>query len=153
MGNKLKEKFKFCLSAEIVIEYKACLYFSCLLAFDCFYFLYRGIYFISILHLFEMIMTAYLAGYLQIYIFHNFDEAERVDAYGVLGAVLCTGLYTGISYLLGWFERNLTAEILFSAYMLLVYFCIYIINKIKRAIDTERLNGMLTEFKKGAGEE
>lgn len=153
MGNKLKEKFKFCLRAEIAVEYKACLYFSCLLAFDCFYFLYRGIYVISILHLFEMIMAAYLTGYLQIYVFHNFDEAERVDAYSVLGAVLCTGLYTGISYLLGWFERNLTAEILFSAYMLLVYFCIYIINKIKRAIDTERLNGMLTEFKKGAGEE
>ena len=152
MRNKLKEKFKFCLSAEVVIEYKACLYFCCILAFDCFYLMYREFYLISILHLFEMIMAAYFVGYLQIYVFHNFDEAERIDIYSVFGAVLCTGFYTGVSYLLGWFERNLAVEILFSVYMLLLYFCIYTIHKIKRAIDTEKLNGMLTEFKKGAGE-
>lgn len=149
MWSKLKKKFKFCLSAEILIEYKACLYFGCILAFACFYLLYRGIYSVSILHLFEMMFTAYLVGYLQVYVFHNFDEAKQLDLQSVSGAFLCTGLYTLASCLSGWFERNFLAEVLFALYMLLVYFCIYLINKIKRAIDTEHLNGMLTEFKKG----
>lgn len=152
MKNKLVKRFKLCFSAEIVIEYKACLYFGCILAFACFYFLYQGIYVISILHLFEMIMAAYLAGYFQVYVFHNFDEAEQIDIQSILGAVVCTGFYTGISWLFGWFERNPAAEILFFVYLLFLYFCIYLIHKIKRAIDTEKLNGMLTEFKKGAKE-
>ena len=29
----------------------------------------------------------------------------------------------------------------------------YLINKAKRMVDTEKLNGMLTEFKKGGGED
>lgn len=153
MKNKLKSRFKSCLSAEIIIEYKACLYFGCILAYDCFYFLYRGFYFISILHLFEMIMTAYLVGYFQVYVFHNFDEAERLDAHNIVSAVICTAFYTGVSYLSGWFERNMAAEVIFAGYMLFVYFCIYLLHKIKRAIDTEKLNGMLTEFKKGTGGE
>jgi len=37
--------------------------------------------------------------------------------------------------------------------MLLLFFCIYLINKAKRMVDTEKLNGMLTEFKKGGGED
>lgn len=148
MWNKFMKKFKTCLSAEIIIEYKACLYFGCVLAFACFYSLYRGIYYISIPHLFEMILTAYFVGYLQVYVLHNFDEAEQIDKKGVISAVICTGIYTAVSCLFGWLERNVVATVLFLAYMLLVYFCIYLINKIKRAIDTENLNGMLNEFKK-----
>lgn len=148
MWNKFKKKFKTCLGAEIIIEYKACLYFGCVLAFACFYLLYQGICFVSILHLFEMIFTAYFVGYLQVYVLHNFDEAEQIDRKGVISAVICTGLYTIVSWLAGWFERNAVTTVLFLVYMLLVYFLVYLINKMKRAIDTENLNGMLTEFKK-----
>lgn len=152
MWNKFKNKFKTCLGAEIIIEYKACLYFGCVLAFACFYALYQGIYYVSIPHLFEMIFTAYFVGYLQVYVLHNFDEAEQIDQRGVISAVICTGLYTVVSWLFGWFGRNAVATVLFIAYMLFVYFCIYLINKIKRAIDTENLNGMLQEFKREKGE-
>ncbi len=149
MLNNLKEKFKIWLSNEIAVEYKACIYFGCILAFACFYYLYEGVYYVQILHVFEIIMTAYVVGYLQIYFFHNFDEAEKIDGRCILGALLCTGIYTTASWLLGWFERNLTAQILFAGYMLLLFFCIYLINKVKRMADTEKLNGMLAEFKKG----
>lgn len=148
MWNKLMKKFKIWLSAEAVIEYKACLYFACVLAFACFYSLYREIYYVSIPHLFEMILTAYFVGYLQVYALQNFDEAEQLDKKSAISALICTGLYTVVACLFEWFERNVVATVLFLSYMLLVYFCVYLVNKIKRAFDTEKLNGMLYEFKK-----
>ncbi len=149
MGNKFTEKLKTYLSVEILIEYKACLYFGCILAYACFYFLCRGIYSVNIFHMLEMIFAAYFVSYLQVYVLHNLDEAERYDLEYAAGMLLCAGVYTGLSYLLGWFERNAAATGLFAVYMLLVYFCITLINKLKRKIDTENLNRTLEEFKKG----
>ncbi len=42
------------------------------------------------------------------------------------------------------------ASVLFSMYMLVVYLCVFWLNKAKRMIDTNNLNKMLSEFKKGA---
>ncbi len=153
MAKSFKEKFKTWLSAEVEIEYKACIYFGCILAFACCYNLWRGTNYVNIFHMLEMIFTAYIVCYLQVYFFHNFDEAEKIDGSSILGAALCTGIYTVVSWLFNWFERNLIAEILFSGYMLLLFFSIYLINKIKRIADTEKLNGMLEEFKKGKEDE
>lgn len=148
MKSKGWEKFKKLLSREIVIEYKACLYFSCILFFYFVYLLCQGTDLASIVFLFEMILTAYVAGYIQICLFHNSDEAEELEKKDILGILFCTLLYGGASYGFAWFDRNLTAALLFLAYMLFVHYCVYLLNKIKRAIDTENLNKMLNEFKK-----
>ena len=74
MRNRGWEKFRTILSREVVIEYKACLYFAWEVFFYFAYLLSRGIYMASMAILFEMILTAYGAGYIQVYLFHNSDE-------------------------------------------------------------------------------
>lgn len=148
MKNRGWELFKRILSREVVIEYKACLYFACIVFFYFVYLLCRGIYLASMAFLFEMILTAYGAGYAQIYLFHNSDEAERLERKDILGIIFCTFLYGGASYVLAWFDRSIPATFLFLVYMILVHYFVYLANKIKRAADTEKLNKMLTEFKK-----
>lgn len=147
-GNKRWESFKKLLSREIVIEYKACLYFCCIIFFYFVYLLCRRTYLASVVFLFEMILTAYAAGYVQVYLFHNSDEAEQLEKKDILGILFCTFLYGGVSYGFAWFGRSIIATLLFLVYMLFVHYCVYLLNKIKRAIDTENLNRMLTEFKK-----
>ena len=100
--------------------------------------------------MFEMILAAYFVGYLQVYVFQNFDEAEQIERKGVMGIIFGTGVYSIVSYLLGWVDRSLMASVLFSLYMLVVYLCVFWLNKAKRMIDTNNLNKMLSEFKKGA---
>ncbi|WP_019314010.1 DUF3021 family protein, partial [Streptococcus mutans] len=67
-----------------------------------------------------------------------------------LGLVVSIILYDLIAYLLGWFGRGNVAWVLifFSVYLLICYFSIYIANKIKRKIDTNRLNQLLEDYKK-----
>ena len=136
-----------------MIEYKACLYFCCVVFFYFAYLLCRGIYVAGIAFLFEMILTAYAAGYTQVYLFHNSDEAERLEGRDILGIIFSTLLYGASSYLLAWFDRSLPATLLFLLYMIFVHYFVYLANRMKRAIDTENLNKMLTEFKKESKQE
>lgn len=149
MKNKAKEKLKRYLGWEVAIEYKACLYFFCIMFFYCVYLLWNKIYLAHVVHMFEMILTAYFMGYLQVYLFGNFDEAENISRREVLYGIFCICLYGGASYVMGWFERSPIATLLFLIYMALVYLCVYLCNKVKRMVDTEHLNQMLAEFKKG----
>lgn len=145
--SKLKEKLKRYLSAEIAIDYKTCIYFFCILFFYCVYLVCCGVYSASLLCLFEMIAAAYFISYVQVYLFHNFDETEKIGKKDMPGIVCCTCLYTAVSYFFSWFGKNLAATLLFLLYMLFIYYLMYVTNKIKRIIDTENLNKMLTEFK------
>ena len=148
MRNRGWEKFRTILSREVVIEYKACLYFACEVFFYFAYLLSRGIYMASMVILFEMILTAYGAGYIQGYLFHNSDEAERLERKDILGIIFCTLFYGGVSCALAWFDRSILAAVLFLIYIIFVHYFVYLANKIKRAADTEKLNKMLAEFKK-----
>lgn len=65
------------LAVEIGIEFKACLYFFCILFFYSMYRLLCGSMEASILHMGEMIFLTYGMGYIQKYILDNFDEADR----------------------------------------------------------------------------
>lgn len=151
MRNEIKQKLERFLSREIAIEYKACLYFSCILFFYSVWLIVRQSYFASVWIIWEVVFTAYAVSYLQVYFLQNVDEAERLGKKEVLRIALCICLYTGISWGFGWFGRSLLATVLFAAYMLLCYVSIYLCNKIKREIDTKHLNRMLTEYKQGAG--
>lgn len=141
------EGLKNYFSMEIAVEYKACLYFFAILFFYCMFRITRGSFSASMLHMAEIILTTYLMGYLQIGLLGNFDEAESLGKKECCYLAFCTALYTVVSWLFGWLERDGIATALFAAFIAFAYWCVYLINKIKRAIDTENLNRQLTEYK------
>lgn len=145
--DKFMEGLKSYFAWEIAIEYKACLYFFAILFFYCMFRITRGSFSASMLHMGEMIFTTYLMGYFQVYLLGNFDEGEKLGKKECCFLVLCTALYTAVSWLFGWFERDWTATAVYAAFIAFAYWCVYLINKIKRAIDTENLNRQLTEYK------
>ncbi len=139
--------FKRYLYSEIGIEFKACLYFGFVLFF---YFLYQiigGSLYASIITMFEMVMTAYIICYIQVYLMENFDEKEHLGIKEGIFSLVCSILYTIVSILFCWYDRNIGASILFFVYMLLCYLCVFLIYKLKRTADTIRLNQELHGFK------
>lgn len=149
MRSDRKRGFLRLISREIAIEYKACLYFACAMFFYSAWLILGGRYYASVAVIWEIVLTAYAVGYMQVYLLRNFDEAERIGRTELVDAVVCCCIYAGVSFGLGWFERGTAATLLFAAYMLLCYLCVFLCNKIKRDIDTKHLNRMLEEFKKG----
>lgn len=147
--SKWKESLLNCLGNEIWIEYKACLYSFCVTVFYCIYLVCRRVYFASILIMFESIILAYLMGYVQVYLLRDFDEADRIGRWEAGCIVGCSGVYTLASYVFNWFERSLPVTGLFFIFMLFSYFCVYLVNRIRRAFDTRSLNKMLADFKRG----
>ena len=134
------------LTKEISIEFKACLYFFAFLFYYCMYRVIGGVYDASILHMTELILACYIIGYIQVYLLWNFDEADKLGGKEILGIALCTAVYTAISWLFNWFDNNIIATVLFAAYILLVYFCVYLVYKYKRIIDDKKLNEDLKLF-------
>ena len=151
MGDKKKDKTKVTwwelyLTKEIGIEFKACLYFFAILFFYCVVRLIGGSYVADMLHMLEMILTCYVIGYIQVYLLWNFDEADTLGGKELLGMVICTVAYAVLSYLFRWFDRNILATVIFAAYLMLTYICVYFIYKSKRYIDDKRLNEDLRIF-------
>lgn len=135
------------LTKEIGIEFKACLYFFALLFFYCCYRLGTGRTVADILHMAEMIFLTYIVGYLQVYLLWNFDESDSLGKKELLGLGICTVIYTVISYLCSWFERNLWVTLGFAAYVIFLYICVFLVYKCRRSIDDKILNADLELFK------
>ena len=146
-------KMKKFISLEIGIEIKACLYFAIILFFYFAYQMIQGSLYASILRMIEIVLTAYAMSYLQVYLLHNFDEAERIDVHVVIRTLFCSALYTAASFFFRWYDRNPAATACYFLYMLLCYLCVFLIYKIKRDIDTAQLNQELEAFKKRREEE
>lgn len=146
-NNKNLSRWERYLVKEIGIEFKACLYFYALLLFYCIYKLCFGVFVADILHMTEMIFFAYLMGYLQVYLLWNFDEADQFKSKEIFGMLVCTALYTGLSYWGNWFNRNLWVTAGFAAYLVFLYICVFFIYKIRRKIDEKILNSDLDLFK------
>jgi hypothetical protein len=134
------------LTKEIGIEFKACLYFFAILFFYCMYRILNGSYDASILHMTEMIFSCYFIGYAQVFLFFNFDEADSLGAKEWLGIVICTVLYSLVSYFGGWFDRVLWVTLLLAVYLIITYICVFFIYKSKRIIDDKKLNEELRLF-------
>ncbi|MBR4994067.1 MAG: DUF3021 family protein [Lachnospiraceae bacterium] len=134
------------LTKEIGIEFKACLYFFAILFFYCCYRMINHTFDASILHMAEMIFTCYIIGYIQVYLFANFDEADRLGTKEITGIVVCTIIYSLVSYFGNWFEKRIVVTLIMAAYILLTYFCVFIIYKSKRRIDDKNLNEELKIF-------
>lgn len=140
-------RFKRYLYSEIGIEFKACLYFGLILFF---YFLYQiigGSLYASIITMFEMVLTAYIICYIQVYLLENFDEKEHLGIKEGIFSLGCSILYTIVSILFSWYNRDIRASILFLVYMFLCYLCVFLVYRLKRAADTIRLNQELHGFK------
>lgn len=135
------------LAQEIGIEFKACLYFFAILFFYSMYRICNGNWEASIVIMAEMIFTTYAMGYLQVYVLENFDEADALGGKELFGIVLCTTLYTIVSYAGKWFDRNIYLTAGFLGYIAFTYVCAFWIYKIKRDIDTRLLNEDLQAFK------
>ena len=149
MKKSWKDNLMYYLGKEIMIEYKACLYAFCIVVFYAGYALLQGEDAVSVLYLAEMFCSAYVIGYFQVYVLWNFDEAEDFTKKEILATLLCAMLYAGISYLFGWFDKKVMVTAVFAGYFILIYVCIFFINKIKRIEDTKNLNTLLNNFKKG----
>lgn len=145
--NKKKGIFKRYLSNEIVIDFKTCAYFFCIFFFYCMYLICGGVFEASVVYLLEILAATYVVSYFQIYLLNNFDEADKLGGKELLSILVCSLLYTFISYILGWFDKGILATGVFFLYMWVIYGSIFGANKIKRKLDTENLNKMLTEFK------
>ncbi len=140
-------KWKNFLAREIRVDIKTCMYFFCILFFYCMYMLLQDNRFIDMLVLLEILAASYTMSYIQTCFFRNFDEGERFGLYEIFAAAACSGLYTGISFLFGWFLGSASATACFFAYMLLCMVTIFLTFKIRRAADTRQLNMELEHFK------
>ena len=134
------------LTNEIGIEFKACLYFFAILFFYCMYRLIMGLDDARIIHMAEMIFTCYFIGYMQVFLFWNFDEAETLGIKECTGMVVCTALYCIVSYIGAWFDRDLKVTLLMALYLLICYVCVFFIYRSKRHIDDKKLNEELRLF-------
>lgn len=145
-GKKKVTFWQRCLSIEIGIEFKACLYFFCILFFYCVFRMLGGNFEASILHMAEMIFTTYLMGYIQVLLLSNFDEAEKLGGKEVLYSLLCSLLYTGAAFGGNWFQGSYPVYVLFFGYIECAYLCAFLVYKAKREIDTKLLNEDLKTF-------
>ena len=118
-----------------------------LLFFYCIYRLCVGLTVADILHMAEMIFLTYVVGYLQVFLLWNFDEADRLGKRELFGIALCTAIYTAVSYICGWFDKNVYVTMGFAAYVIFLYVCVYLVYKCRRKIDDKILNSDLELFK------
>lgn len=146
MNKKRVSRFERYLAEEIGVEFKACLYFFCILFFYSVYRVMNSNWDASIIHMLEMILMTYGMCYLQLYLMENFDEGERLGVKEVLYMMLCVGIYTGISYWGKWFDRKLTVTFFYAVYMIVAYVCAFMVYKVKRDIDGKLLNEDLKAF-------
>ena len=148
MKKNIIQIFKIYLRHEIDIDFKACTYFFCTTFFYSMVQLWRGIYSVRLLTLAEILAANYLICYVQTYLFHDFDEADRLGGNEIGGITVCTGLYLAVSLLFDWFSRSLVITTLYGLFVALCYICVILCYIVKRRLDTKNLNCMLEAYKK-----
>ena len=141
--------FERILTREIGIEFKACLYFFTQLFFYSVFRLCTGRTDAEILHMAEMIFACYIICYIQVYLLWDFDEADNLGFKEIAGMLICTAIYTGLSFVCKWFEGNFRVYAGFAAYVIFTYICAFLVYKVKRKIDDKKLNEDLKMFQSG----
>lgn len=137
------------LAEEIRIDFKACLYFFCMVFFYSVYRIWHGSWEASIIHMAEMISTNYLMGYVQVYLLDNFDEADRFRGKEMIKTVTCSLVYVLVSWICGWFDRGIIVTLIYWGYMILCFICTFLSYKVKRDIDSKSLMADLQKYKEG----
>ena len=134
------------LCKEIGIEFKACLYFFCILFFYCVCRIAEGNWNAGIIHMTEMILLTYGMGYFQLFCLNNFDEGEKLRVREIIYILLCVGIYTLAAWWFRWFEGSPVILLCFALYLCLAYVCAFLVYKLKRELDSRMLNEELKEF-------
>jgi hypothetical protein len=151
MKEKMVKALKRVLVNEILIDFKACVYFFCVVLFYSVAQLCRKSTSVEILTLLEIILTNYVICYVQTYIFKDFDEAERLGTNEAAGILMCTFLYTLASLLFGWFGGSSLVTGLFAMYIAFTYVCVILCYIVRRKLDTRQLNRLLDQYKQNEG--
>ncbi len=145
--NKKLTKFQKYLAIEVGVDLKACLYFFVFVFYYSMFRLWAGLKDASILHLAEIIASTYIMCYLQYFFMNNFDEGDKFGTKEIVLSVIGTAIYTALSWLLGWLDRNVAWTVGFAFYVMVSYLCVYLSYKIKREFDGRMLNADLQNFK------
>ncbi len=135
------------LLEEIGVEFKACIYFFCYLFYYSMYKLIGGSTSASIIHMAEMIFLTYGMCYVQIYFMKNFDEGEIFRLKELLLSMVCSTIFTSVSWFGGWFDKSVPVTIGFFLFVIFAYFCGFLVYKIRRTLDAKALNEDLKAFK------
>ena len=133
------------LTLKIGVELKCCLSFFLMLFFYCVVRLLTGVHEASILHMAEMMLLAYLVGWVQALVHAEFDEIDGFGPKEWAVLLLSAGAYTLAAWGFGWMSQPL-ALALFLVYMNGCGLSTYLICRIKRTIDARLLNDDLKDF-------
>ena len=136
---------------EIAIDFKACVYFFCVVFFYGVVQICRGKTNVSLLTLAEIVITNYIICYIQTYLFNNFDESDHFGSVEVAGILTCTFLYVAASLMMNWFDGSELVTALFAGFIILTYVCIILCFIVKRKLDTRQLNKLLNDYKQHEG--
>ncbi len=146
MSRKIREFIEQYLTRKIGVEIKCCVMFFMILCFYSGYRLLGGLRDASIIHMLEMVVLAYLLGWIQAIIGSDFDEVDKLCPKDWAVVLVGSAIYTLAAFGLGWFEPKPVICLLFAGYMIVAYLCLFLIYKIKRAIDAKLLNDDLRQF-------
>ncbi len=136
------------LTRKIGVEIKCCLMFFMLLCFYAGYRLICGFQEANILYMIEMVILAYILGWIQMLIGSDFDEVDRLNMKDWAVVVGGSAVYSLASFVFGWFERDFAVTFIFAVYMVIAYLGIFLIHMMKRVIDAKLLNNDLQRFQK-----
>ncbi len=151
MKEKFKKAMKKALVNEILIDFKACVYFFCVVFFCCVAQLCDGRQSVRIITLLEIVLTNYVICYVQTYLFKDFAESDRFGKNEAAGILMCTFLYTAASLLFNWFGGGEIVTALFALYIIFTYVCVILCYIVKRKLDTRQLNKLLNHYKQNEG--
>lgn len=146
MSKKMWELIERWVTIKIGVEVRCCVSFFLMLFFYCVYRLLGGAVEANIWHISEMILIAYLFGWVQALLHADFDEMDhlRLKEWAV---IIASGIVYGMTaWIGGWFDRSIAVTLLFLVYMIVCGLCTIWIYHIKRAIDAKLLNEDLKEF-------
>lgn len=146
MSKKIHTFIERYLTRKIGVEIKCCLMFFMILCFYGGYRLICGFQDASIIHMLEMVILAYLLGWIQALMGSDFDEVDTLRARDWAVVLGGSFIYTFVAFVFSWFEKNLIVTAVFMGYMIIVYLCVFLIYKMKRAIDAKLLNDDLRQF-------
>lgn len=146
MNKKIRDFLERYLTAKIGVEIKCCLMFFLVLCFYCAFRLIKGRFDADILHMLQMILTAYVMQWVQSIIGCDFDDVDRLGQKEWLLIGAESAGYALVAQIAGWYGENISVVIGFGFYMVAAYLCTFLIYKIKRAIDAKFLNDDLKAF-------
>ena len=146
MSKKVRYFFECYVTRKIGVEIKCCLMFFLIL---CFYCIYRWVVSFKqadIIHMLEMVLLAYVIGWIQPLLHYDFDEIDALSPREWILVIISAAIYSGVGHLAGWFDGKIGVCIGFGFYIECAYLCFYLIYKIKRTIDAKHLNEDLQRF-------